>query len=62
MGYLQPSVRFRPEMTMFNQLYEGNANTIAKKYIKEKTMLCDVSFNYQSIKCIFSINYNYYFF
>lgn len=29
MGYLQPSVKFRPEMAMFNQLYEGNANTIA---------------------------------
>lgn len=31
MGYLQPSVKFRPEMAMFNQLYEGNANTIAKE-------------------------------
>lgn len=31
MGYLQPSVRFRPEMTMFNQLYEEANKPKAKK-------------------------------
>lgn len=31
MGYLQPSVKFRPEMTMFNQLYEEANKSKAKK-------------------------------